>query len=65
MAQVNGMVDPWAGLAILHSPSDQLPALMVPGASHHAWTHPSLPTDQPSVVRARRAIHAQLKEWLQ
>ncbi len=61
---VNGDVDPWSGLSILNAPSPRLPALMVGGASHHAWTHPTLPTDQPSVVAARAAIHAQLREWL-
>jgi len=42
----NGDVDPWHGLSIIKSPSDAIPTLMVSGASHHAWTHPSAPTDQ-------------------
>merc|ERR1712146_497799 len=45
----NGDVDPWHGLSKLTA-SPGLPVLMVSGASHHAWTHPSAPTDQKSVV---------------
>ena len=32
------------------------PVLLVPGASHHFWTHPALPTDSPYVVKARLQI---------
>jgi len=53
---VNGEVDPWHANSINHALSPELPALYVPGASHHAWTHPSLPSDQGSVRAARRAI---------
>ena len=51
----NGEVDPWHALSVLKSPSPGVGVLMVPGASHHAWTHPTLPTDQDSVRRAPRA----------
>ena len=61
---VNGDVDPWSGLSILTAPSAALPTLLVPGASHHAWTHPSTPLDQPSVVAARETIRSQVFEWL-
>ena len=61
---VNGDVDPWSGLSILTAPSTDLPTLVVPGASHHAWTHPSYPTDQPSVIGARATIRAQVSLWL-
>lgn len=44
--------------------SEWLPTMMVPGASHHAWTHPARPTDQPSVVAARAAIARQVDAWL-
>ena len=60
----NGDVDPWHGLSILTAPSPELPVMMVSGASHHAWTHPTLPTDQPSVVAARGAIRKQVAAWL-
>jgi len=59
----NGDVDPWHGLSKLDS-SPGLPVLMVSGASHHAWTHPSAPTDQQSVVDARAAIRTQAAAWL-
>lgn len=36
----------------------------MPGASHHAWTHPVRPTDQATVVAARRAIVEQVDAWL-
>eukprot|EP01013_Petalomonas_cantuscygni_P042325 TRINITY_DN7618_c0_g2_i1.p1 TRINITY_DN7618_c0_g2~~TRINITY_DN7618_c0_g2_i1.p1 ORF type:complete len:497 (+),score=93.47 TRINITY_DN7618_c0_g2_i1:61-1551(+) len=61
---VNGEVDPWHGLSVLQ-PQPGLPALWVPGASHHAWTHAALPTDQPSVVTARQQIRSQVQQWLQ
>jgi len=61
---VNGNVDPWSGLSILTSPTAELPVLEVEGASHHAWTHPSMPDDQPSVNKARAAIRNQIKAWL-
>jgi hypothetical protein len=41
-----------------------LPTMMVQGASHHAWTHPARPSDQPSVAAARVAIAAQVDAWL-
>jgi hypothetical protein len=59
----NGDVDPWHGLSKLKA-SPGLPVLMVSGASHHAWTHPSAPTDQKSVVAARAAIRKQVGAWL-
>ena len=61
---INGDVDPWHGLSILNAPTAELPTLMVSGASHHAWTHPSAPTDQPTVVAARMAIRKQIGTWL-
>ena len=61
---VNGDVDPWSGLGILSSPAPTLPTLIVSGASHHAWTHPSTPKDQPSVVKARGLIRKQVAAWL-
>lgn len=61
---VNGNVDPWSGLSILKSPTPSLPILEVEGASHHAWTHPSQPSDQKTVVEARDKIRAQVKSWL-
>ena len=60
----NGDVDPWHGLSVLKPPTPELPVLMVAGASHHAWTHPSRSTDQPSVVAARATIRKQVAAWL-
>ena len=61
---VNGEVDPWHGLSVLESPADEQPVLMVDGASHHAWTHPSSPDDLPSIKAARAAIRQQVMQWL-
>lgn len=61
---VNGDVDPWSALAVLHTDLPEQPTLMVKGASHHAWTHPSKPDDQHSVIAARLKIRAQLRTWL-
>lgn len=60
----NGEVDPWAGLSVLEAPSVGQPVLMIDGASHHAWTHPSQQSDQPSVVAARLAIRKQVDVFL-
>ena len=62
---VNGEVDPWHGLAVLKSdPALDQPALWVPGASHHAWTHPSPDCTQASVIKARTEIRQQVTKWL-
>ena len=47
---------PGHALSILTPATPDVQTLWVPGASHHAWTHPSLPSDQDSVVSARRTI---------
>ena len=47
----NGDVDPWHGLSILTpSPEGNVSTLIVSGASHHAWTHSTMPTDQVRVL---------------
>ena len=60
----NGEVDPWHSLSVLTAPGNGIEVLMVPGASHHAWTHPSAPTDQPSVVAAKTQIRAVVTKFL-
>mmetsp|Transcript_1312 Transcript_1312/g.4564 ORF Transcript_1312/g.4564 Transcript_1312/m.4564 type:complete len:511 (+) Transcript_1312:65-1597(+) len=60
----NGEVDPWQALSVLVQPNREQPIMMVTGASHHAWTHPSAPTDSPELVQAREAIRKQVAEWL-
>ena len=61
---VNGEVDPWHGLSVLKSLSSSMPAIWVPGASHHAWTHPSSDCTQETVKQARMQIRAQVDKWL-
>lgn len=56
----NGDVDPWSAMGVQHAPTRAEPTLMVSGASHHFWTHPSLPTDQAEVVEARQVIWYQV-----
>lgn len=54
---VNGIIDPWRAQAVTKSPDPKLqPVLLVPGASHHFWTHPPQPTDSLYVVKARLQI---------
>lgn len=60
----NGEIDPWHANSVLKSPNAQEPTQWVPAASHHFWTHPSLPTDQPEVVAARQKIWVQVNAWL-
>ena len=59
----NGSVDPWYAAGVLKSLPEE-PALMVTGASHHAWTHPPRATDQASVIAARKVIVDQVIAWL-
>jgi len=61
---VNGEIDPWASQAVLNTTLPGQSTLWVSGASHHAWTHPSLPTDCSSIVNARKSIFAQVLKWL-
>jgi hypothetical protein len=63
----SGEVDPWNANSVLVSPPNSVdePTLWVLGASHHFWTHPSLPTDSDDVVQARKVIWNQVTEWLQ
>lgn len=63
----SGSVDPWRANSLTEdrefSP-EWAPTMTVRGASHHAWTHPSAPTDQPSVVAARVAIARVVDRWV-
>jgi hypothetical protein len=54
---VNGVIDPWRAQAVTKS-NDPVarPSILVPGASHHFWTHPARPTDSAFVVKARIQI---------
>ena len=73
----SGSVDPWRANSFTpdlagsvphrseRAVRKTLPALMVRGASHHAWTHPPRDADQESVVKAREAIAAQVEKWLE
>mmetsp|Transcript_97031 Transcript_97031/g.256396 ORF Transcript_97031/g.256396 Transcript_97031/m.256396 type:complete len:474 (+) Transcript_97031:2-1423(+) len=61
---VNGEVDPWHANSINAPLAPELPALYVAGASHHAWTHPSVKSDQDSVVAVRAKIRAIVGKWL-
>merc|ERR1712146_831943 len=70
----NGDIDPWKALGVgvnifssnglTKHDSKDLPTLMVDGASHHFWTHPSLPTDAPEINEARAIIWYQVDTWL-
>ena len=62
---VNGDVDPWTELAVTEtSNGDVENTVMVPGASHHFWTHEIKDTDDKAVVAARQAIYDTVSEWL-
>lgn len=56
----NGQIDPWQANGVLTAPNADEPVLMVEGASHHFWTHPSLPSDPAPVRAAREAIWTQV-----
>lgn len=62
----SGSVDPWIANSFVSdtfSPTWE-PAFVVPGASHHAWTHPPKDTDTPAVVEAREIIERQVEKWM-
>jgi pimeloyl-ACP methyl ester carboxylesterase len=61
---VNGNIDPWSELALVHSENDDLPAFVVNGASHHFWTHAVKETDSVDVMGARQLIYSTVKKWL-
>jgi serine protease 16 len=60
----NGEIDPWHANSVLVAPNSAEPAQYVIGASHHFWTHPSLPTDSDEVNKAREVIWNQVSAWL-
>jgi len=60
----SGSVDPWIANSITRS-RWLAPAFVVPGASHHAWTHPPKSSDSPAVVDARARIKTQITAWLE
>eukprot|EP01038_Epipyxis_sp_PR26KG_P006463 gene6463-8892_t len=62
---VNGEIDPWHANSVLTSPNDLEPTIWVKAASHHFWTHPSLPSDSTYVNEARQQIWKQVGLWLQ
>ena len=66
---VTGTMDPWSELAITHKNSENSSSSSlvyeVPGASHHFWTHPVRPTDDPRVMAAREHIYRTVAgDWL-
>lgn len=62
---INGDVDPWSELAVINSTTTLLPAYMVPGASHHYWTHPIKATDDIEIQKARNLIYNTVTTWLE
>ena len=61
---VNGNVDPWSVLGLHESPKYSLPVEMVPGASHHFWTHEIKDTDAPEIQHIREYIYMTVMTWL-
>lgn len=60
----NGEIDPWHANSVLRAPNAEELTSWVPGASHHFWTHPSLPTDSDEVNWARTRIWNKIAEWM-
>mmetsp|Transcript_17151 Transcript_17151/g.33606 ORF Transcript_17151/g.33606 Transcript_17151/m.33606 type:complete len:488 (-) Transcript_17151:124-1587(-) len=65
---IGGTVDPWLALSVQHLSKEQVHAdqrmLLVLGASHHAWTHPTDAHDQSSVQDARDYLRHVVGHWL-
>lgn len=63
---VNGLVDPWRRLSIVHSsrPS-QMPALVMPDTAHCANMYPPGEHDSRFLAPVRRRIVQYLHRWLQ
>ena len=51
-------------MGVLESPSEGIHTLLVKGASHHAWTHPSNSLDQIPVKKARNEIQKMVTYFL-
>lgn len=60
---VNGDVDPWSVLAVQEGTVDH-PNVVVPGASHHFWTHAVKDSDGPEVHKVRETIYETVSGWL-
>ena len=63
---VDGDVDPWSVLGLEESDSTnyKLPVKMVPGASHHFWTHAVKDTDAVAILEIREYIYSTVMTWL-
>ena len=61
---VNGDVDPWSANSVTQIRVDGQHVMIVPGASHHFWTHPVKATDWPSINDARHAISNVVMGWM-
>jgi len=61
---VNGDVDPWSALGLLNSTDAKFPAAVVPGASHHAWTHSKKASDSDEINTVRELIYSTVISWL-
>lgn len=61
---VNGEVDPWNAASVEVSPGPGITVLWVPGASHHAWTHPPAANDPGPIVTVRKQINDIVGGWL-
>lgn len=61
---VNGEVDGWKALGVLAPLGPELPAFVVSGSSHHAWTHVPQPSDLPPINAARQEIMSIVEAWL-
>jgi len=61
---VNGNLDPWHTLSITSSVSETVQAILIESTAHCAHEYPSSPSDPPGLIAARKAIEAQIAEWL-
>lgn len=63
---INGDVDPWSVLGLQEGQSTtySLPIKMVPGASHHFWTHAVKDTDAVEIVEIREYLYSVVIGWL-
>ncbi|XP_070578228.1 thymus-specific serine protease-like [Ptychodera flava] len=62
---VNGSIDPWHALSVLHNESPTETSIFINGTAHCANMGESRPTDPPSLIKARMQIDAKIGQWLQ
>jgi len=61
---VNGSLDPWHALSVVHNIDSTLQAIYITGTAHCANMLPATPKDPPSLAKAQEQIAGHIGMWL-